>query len=99
MLVGHVSDAEHTKIRESRLGADGGKLWIVHNDFVPRKLIRPGFNLREFGIQPGGSVFGCVAGKLGHSGIVAERAGSLSCERRRLFPSFSRTHVLPPASN
>ena len=66
MLVGHVADIEHAKIRQPGLGADRSEFRIVNEDLVSRELVGPGFDLGEFSVESGGGVFRCVSRRFGH---------------------------------
>ena len=61
------SDAE---VGQAGLGADGGKLGIVDDDFVAGKLVLPGLDGGKGEVEPGLGVIVGVARLLGHISIV-----------------------------
>jgi hypothetical protein len=63
----HVANSDGSKIGQTSLGADRGKLGIVHNNFVARELIWPCFDIRKRGVEAGFSVFLRVTGLFSHS--------------------------------
>ena len=58
-LAGHVAELDDAEVGESGLGADGGELGIVDEDFVGRELILPGFDGGKREVEAG---FGVLVG-------------------------------------
>jgi hypothetical protein len=69
-LLRHVADGDHTKVRQAGFGTDGSELWIVDHDLVTGKLVCPGFDLRELGVQSGLGVLLGVALLLRHENLL-----------------------------
>jgi hypothetical protein len=79
-LAGHVADGEAAEVGQAGLGADGGELGVVDEDFVGAELVAPGFNGREFDVETGGGVVvGVAAGVLlflfAHRSILSGLSG------------------------
>ena len=84
-LAGHVANGEAAEVREAGLGADGGELGVVDEDFIGLELVLPGFDGREGDVEAG---FGVVVGVAGgvrvwedcgaHASILACLAGFCS---------------------
>jgi hypothetical protein len=49
---GHVADFQNAKVRQAGLGADGGELRHVNQNFIGGKLIRPSIDFREAVVEP-----------------------------------------------
>src|SRR5579864_4142904 len=66
MLVRHVMNLERPKIRQPRFRAHRRELRIIDNDFVSRKLVGPGLNLRKLGVKAGSRVLRRVTRRFRH---------------------------------
>ena len=69
-LLRHVADGDHTKVGQAGFRTYGSELWIVDDDLVTGKLVGPGFNLRELGVQSGLGVLLRVARLLRHYNLL-----------------------------
>jgi len=58
----HVLDGDGAEVGETGLGADGGVLGKARSNNVAGKLIGPGFERGQFGVDAGASVFFGVVG-------------------------------------
>ena len=61
ILVRHVTDVQHSKIRQPGFRTHRRELRIVDNDLVSRKLVRPSLDLGKPCIKTGGGMLRCVS--------------------------------------
>jgi hypothetical protein len=73
LFAGHVADEEAAEVGKASLGADGGELGVVHEDFVGAELVPPGFDFGELDVEAG---FGVVVGVAG--GVLLVLFGHVS---------------------
>ena len=67
---GHVADRERAEVGQAGLGANGGQLGIVDDDFITGKLVLPGLDLRKLKVESGLGVIVGIARLLRHIFIV-----------------------------
>src|SRR5207245_2310950 len=84
-FVGHITKDDYTEIWQSGLGANGGELGVVNDDFISRKLVGPGFDLREFCIKSCLGMLGCIAWLLRHTFYCTQALSSAMRAARRVF--------------
>ena len=84
---------DHAEIGQAGLGAHGSELGIIDDDLVAGKLVGPGLDRGELGVQAGSRVLRSVTLLFCHGHIVMVRAADAAAERLFTATGTSGQHL------
>ena len=85
-LAGHVAEGDDAEVGKAGLGADGGELGVIDQNFVTRELVFPGFDRGKRKVEPSFGVLVRVSFRKCHVFIVWQ-------PRRRALPGVANPQI------